>query len=149
MKKLLILTCLVFLFSCQPSLAIYVKYSLYVTGAQMVERNSSFANKYENYDQFNAALDTKFKIPIRDSRRFDEAFFDDNDLIVVIVYTMSGLNQYTFSLGGVYEKSGTIFVRIRIQPPQGITQPSFASYSYLIIVDKMNDMPVSLDVTSI
>ncbi|TVP85342.1 MAG: hypothetical protein EA375_04345 [Acholeplasmataceae bacterium] len=148
MKKLLILACLVFLFSCNPSSAVPIKRSYFVTGAAPVPLSHSYTNKLVNFDQYEAALDTEFKMPAT-YRIFDEAFFDDNDLIVVILEVSGSLNQQMFSLEGVYEKGGTIYVKIRVTYPQGESPTIMSRYTYLIVIDKMEDMPVSLDVTHI
>lgn len=148
MKKLLILACLVFLFSCNPSSAVPVKRSYFVMGATPVPLSHSYANKFENHDQYEAALDTEFKMPAK-HRIFDEAFFDNNDLIVVIVKVSGSLNENLFSLEGVYEKGGTIYVKLRITYPQGESPTIMDWCTYLIVIDKMEDMPISLDVTYI
>jgi hypothetical protein len=146
MKKLLILACLFFLFSCTTGSDIPVKLSIFVTGAAPMPRSESYARKFESYDQYEAALDTEFNMPTV-FRIYDEAFFESHDLIVVILRVSGSLNQQMFSLEGVHEKGGTINVKLRVTYPQGESPTVITMYTYLIHVDKMDEMPVHLDVT--
>ncbi len=119
MKKLFILACLLFLFSCTTVSDVPVNCSVFVTGASPKPRSESFARKFESYDQYMEALDTEFNMPAV-FRVYDGTFFDSQDLIVVILEVSGSLNQQMFRLESVHEKGGSIIVQLRVTYPKDV-----------------------------
>lgn len=146
MKKLLILFIVLFLSSCSRGEVEMI--DVYFTQGGTLPNSETYASKFSNFADYSYALDNGLESDISEySDDFDDEFFIEHDLIIVLFYSDSGLDCGDFRLNPVRIDNNQLNVTITSLVVYGSLdpQPTISKlYGYLIVIDKTEIVDVEL-----